>query len=124
MLANLQRIGDVPMGYAVIVVLGITSGLIAGTNSFSASDLRQFNALDGMALGMSIGGIEMLAYTLATAATAGISLYRYGPGYWHGDKIRSWREIRLSRAELCGLLLAIALLIVAAYHETVMAAYR
>ena len=37
---------------------------MSGTNSFAASELKQFNAWDGMALGMGIGGIEMLVYVL------------------------------------------------------------
>jgi hypothetical protein len=63
-LTNLQQLKGIPMGYAVLVVLGIVSGLVSGTNSFSASDLRQFNAWDGMALGMSIGGVEILLHDM------------------------------------------------------------
>lgn len=120
-LANLQRMYGVPAGYLLVIILGITSGLIAGTNSFAASDLRQFNAWDGTALSMSIGGIEMMAYVLGISATADIGLYDYSLREWRGRKIRTWREIKLSRSEVLCLCLGILLLVIAAYQETVMA---
>lgn len=119
-LANLQRMYGVPAGYLVLIILGVTSGLIAGTNSFAASDLRQFNAWDGTALSMSIGGIEMMAYVLGISATADIGLYDYSLREWRGRKIRTWREIKLSRSEVLCLCLGILLLVIAAYQETVM----
>jgi hypothetical protein len=86
-LTNLQQVKHIPVGYVVPVVLGIISGLISGTNSFSNSDLKLFNAWDGMALGMSIGGIEMLAYVLVISATANIGLYNYESlSQWNGEK--------------------------------------
>jgi hypothetical protein len=121
-LTNLQQLKGIPMGYVVLVVLGIVSGLVSGTNSFSASDLKQFNAWDGMALGMSIGGVEMLAYVLVISATANIGLYQYKSLWqWHGEKIKNLRDIRLSPAELFCLGLGILMLVMAAYRETVMA---
>jgi hypothetical protein len=120
-LANLQRMYGVPAGYLLVIILGVTSGLIAGTNSFAASDLRQFNAWDGTALGMSIGGVEMIAYVLAVSATADIGLYDYSLREWRGRKIKTWQEIKLSRSEVLCLCLGILLLVVAAYRETVMA---
>ena len=121
-LTNLQQFKGIPIGYIVPVVLGITSGLVSGTNSFSASDLKQFNAWDGMALGMSIGGVEMLAYVLVISATANIGLYNYG-SLWQsrGEKIKSLRDIRLSASENICLCLGILMIIFAAYRETVMA---
>ncbi|MFZ6034524.1 MAG: hypothetical protein ACOYVE_14615 [Melioribacter sp.] len=120
-LSNLQRMYGMPAGYFVNVLLAVTSGLVSGTNSFAASDLRQFNALDGAALGMSIGGIEMTAYVLAISATAGIGIYDYTLREWKGIKIKNWREIRLSGTEIFCLCLGVLLLVVAAYRETVMA---
>jgi len=119
-LANLQQVYGIPMGSIVLVILGITSGLIAGTNSFSASDLKQFNALDGTALGMSIGGVEMIAYVLAVSATFNIGVANYTLRQWKGEKIKTWREIRLCTSEIIFLCLGIILLIVAAYRETKM----
>jgi hypothetical protein len=76
-LTNLQQVKRIPVEYIVPVVWGIISGLISGTNSFSNSDLKLFNAWDGMALGMSIGEIEMLAYVLVISAKVNIGLYNY-----------------------------------------------
>jgi hypothetical protein len=121
-LTNLQQFKGIPMGYVVLVVLGIVSGLVSGTNSFSASDLKQFNAWDGMALGLSIGGVEMLAYVLVISATANIGLYQYKNLWqWQGEKIKNLRDIRLSPSEIFCLCLGIFMIVIAAYRETVMA---
>jgi hypothetical protein len=121
-LTNLQQFKGIPIGYVVPVILGITSGLVSGTNSFSASDLKQFNAWDGMALGMSIGGVEMLAYVLVISATANIGLYNY-QSLWQskGEKIKTLRDISLSVSEIFFLCLGILMILIAAYRETVMA---
>lgn len=121
-LTNLQQIRHIPVGYVVPVVLGMISGLVSGTNSFSNSDLKSFNAWEGMALGMSIGGVEMLSYVLVIAATANIGMYNYESlSQWNGEKIKNWREIRLSIPEIFCLCSGIALIVAAAYRETVMA---
>jgi hypothetical protein len=121
-LTNLQQVKRIPVGYVVPVVLGVISGLILGTNSFSNSDLKLFNAWDGMALGMSIGGVEMLSYVLVISATANIGLYNYESlSQWNGEKIKNWRDIRLSLPEIFCLCLGIVLIMAAAYRETVMA---
>ena len=122
MLTNLQQFKGMPIGYIVPIILGITSGLVSGTNSFSASDLRQFNAWEGMALGMSIGGIEMLAYVLVISATANIGLTQYRSlRQWKGEKIKKLRDIRLSASEIFCLCLGILMIVIAAYRETAMA---
>jgi hypothetical protein len=122
MLTNLQQFKGIPIGYIVPVILGITSGVVSGTNSFSASDLKQFNAWDGMALGMSIGGVEMLAYVLVISATANIGLTQYRSLWqWKGEKIKNLRDIRLSASETFCLCLGILMIVIAAYRETVMA---
>lgn len=105
------------------ISLGLFSGLISGTNSFAASNLRDYNAWDGMAFGLSIGGVEMLAYILVIAATAGLGVYPYRSwwrwsGAWAPVKLRRLRDIRLSRSEIACLALGIVLLIAAAYRET------
>ena len=121
-LTNLQQLKGIPIGYVVPIVLGIVSGLISGTNSFASSDLKQFNAWDGMALGMSIGGVEMLAYVLVISATANMGLYQYKSLWqWQGEKIQNLRDIRLSPSEIFCLCLGILMIINAAYRETVMA---
>jgi hypothetical protein len=122
MLTNLQQFKGMPIGYIVPIILGITSGLVSGTNSFSASDLRQFNAWEGMALGMSIGGIEMLAYVLVISATANIGVTQYRSlRQWKGEKIKNLRDIRLSASEIFCLCLGILMIAIAAYRETAMA---
>ncbi|MEI7845630.1 MAG: hypothetical protein WCK35_07490, partial [Chloroflexota bacterium] len=89
---------------------------------FASSDLKQFNAWDGMALGMSIGGVEMLAYVLVISATANIGLYQYKSLWqWQGEKIQNFQDIRLSPSEIFCLCLGIFMIINAAYRETVMA---
>ena len=121
-LTNLQQLKGIPMGYVVPIILGIFGGFVSGTNSFTASDLKQFNAWDGMALGMSIGGVEMLAYVFVISATANIGLENYKSlRQWKGEKIKDWRNIRLSSSEIFCLCLGILLIVVAAYRETVMA---
>lgn len=123
-LTNLQQFKGTPVGYIVPVVLGIISGLVSGSNSFAASDLKQFNAWDGMALGMSIGGVEMLAYVLVISATANIGLYDYESLKSQGEKLKNLRDIKLSVSEIFCLGLGILMIIFAAYRETVMAFTR
>jgi hypothetical protein len=121
-LTNLQQFRNIPVGYIVPVVLGIVSGLVSGTNSFAASDLKQFNAWAGMALGMGIGGIEMLAYVLVISATANIGLYNYESlKQSKGEKLKNLRDIKLSMTETFCLGLGIFMIVLAAYRETVMA---
>ena len=124
-LTNLQQFRHVPVGYIVPVVLGVVSGLVSGTNSFATSDLKQFNAWDGMALGLGIGGIEMLAYVFVISATAKIGLYNYESlKQWQGEKLKNLRDIKLSMSETFCLGLGISMIVFAAYRETVMAYFQ
>lgn len=123
---NLTQVNGVPAGYVMPVSLGIMTGLVLGTNSFTANDLTQYNAWEGTALGLSIGGLETFAYILIIAATAGIGLQHYRSwwrwsGAWAPTRIKGWREIHLAPAEMGSLILGILLLVLAAYRETVMA---
>jgi hypothetical protein len=119
---NLNQVKGFPTGYILPISLGITSGLVSGTNSFAASDLKQFNAWDGMALGMSIGGLEMLAYVLVIASTAGFGIYHYQSWIqWKSEKIKNFRDIRASKSEFFCFALGIIIIIFAAYRETIMA---
>ena len=123
---NLNRVKGFPAGYLIPISLGIIGGLISGTNSFAASDLSRYNAWEGMALGLSIGGLEMLAYVLVVAATANLTMYQYRSwwrwsGEWKATRVRGFRELRLTRSELLTLAIAVLLMLIAAYRETVFA---
>jgi hypothetical protein len=119
---NLNQVKGFPTGYILPITLGITSGLISGTNSFVASDMKQFNAWEGMAMGLSIGGLEMLSYVLVIASTVGFGIYQY-QSWWtlKGEKFKNFRDIRLSKSEMICLASGIILIIFSAYRETVMA---
>lgn len=59
--ANLQQVKGIPAGYIIPIVSGISAGLITGTNSFIADDLSRYSVRDGLALGLSIGEVEMFS---------------------------------------------------------------
>jgi hypothetical protein len=122
---NLNQVRGFPVGYVLPISLAITGGLIVGTNSFAASDLRQYNAWEGMALGQSIGGLEMLAYILVIAATANLAMYQYRSwwrwgGEWSPRKIKRFRDLKLTKAEVVFLIIAVLLFFFAAFRETMM----
>jgi hypothetical protein len=120
--ANLQQVRGFPMGYLVPVVLGVVGGLITGTNSYVADDLSRYSALDGMALGLSIGGAEMLAYTIIIASTVKLGIYQYASLVdWRPTKAMNLRGVTLSKQETLCLVMGVLLLIWAAYRETVLA---
>jgi hypothetical protein len=123
---NLNQVRGLPMGVVAIASYAIVSGLVPGTNSFVASDLRTYTAWEGTALGLSIGGLETLAFVLVAAATTSLGVYEYRSwwrwgGEWKAVKSRRLRDLRLSRPEIACLVLALALFLVAAYRETTMA---
>ena len=125
-LLNLTRVRDTPTGYVLPITLGIIGGLIAGTNSFAASDLTQYNAWEGTALSLSIGGMEMLGYVLIVAATANLTTEQYRSwwrwsGEWKPTKVARLRDLRLIRAEIITIAIAALLIVIAAYQETAMA---
>jgi len=120
-LLNLIQVKGFHLGYLWLISIGIISGLISGSNSFAASDLKQYNAWDGMALNLSIGGLEMLAFVLIITSTVSLGVYQYQSWWqWKSTKVMNLRDVRLSRAELLCLIFGILLLIIAAYRETAM----
>jgi len=120
--ANLQQVKSFPAGYLVPIFLGIGGGLIVGTNSFIASDLSRYSVRDGMALGLSIGELEMLAYITIIASTVKLGIYQYRNLVdWRPIKVKRLGDVRLSRQEILCLITAMLLLIFAAYRETAMA---
>ena len=75
-----------------------------------------------MALGLSIGEVEMLAYIIIIASTVKFGVYQYRSLVdWHPTKVMPLRDVRLSRRELYCLVTAVRLLVLAAYRETMMA---
>jgi hypothetical protein len=123
---NLNRVKGFPVGYLFPFILGVVSGLIPGTNSFAASDLNDFNVREGMALGISIGNVEMLGYLCVIAATVRYGVYEYRSwwrwrGEWKAVKTKAISEVKLSRAEIVTFAVGVGLVIVAAVRETMMA---
>ena len=120
---NLFQVRGFPVGYLWPIVTAVQSGVVAGTNSFLLSDLTKVNVRDGMAMSLSIGGLEFLAYILVIASTVSIVIYQFSS--WtqlRPTKLKNLRDVRLSRAEVLGVIAGITLLFVAAYRETVMSA--
>jgi len=120
---NLIQVRGFPMGYLWPIVAAVLSGVVAGTNSFLLSDLTKVNVRDGMAMSLSIGGLEFLAYILVIASTISIVVYQFSS--WtqlRPTKLKNLRDVRLSRAEVLGVIAGITLLSIAAYRETVMSA--
>lgn len=121
---NLMQVNGFPLGYTYPISLGITGGLVSGTNSFLLDDLSRYSAREGMALGLFIGGVEMLGYILIIAATANLGIYQRPSWLKWADKfvkVKNWREIRLSSWEILSLVFGITLVIIGAYRETMMA---
>jgi cytochrome c oxidase subunit IV len=119
---NLFRVKGFSLGYIWPIFLAIQSGVVAGTNSFLLSDLTQINVRYGMAMSLSIGGLEFLAYILIIASTVSLVIYQFSS--WtqlRPTKLKNLGDIRLSRAEVLCLIGGIVLLFVAAYRETVLA---
>lgn len=123
---NLNQVNGIPTGYIYPLMLGLTGGLIAGTNSFAASDLANYTVWEGTALALSIGNLEMLGYICVIAATARLGIYHYKSwwrwsGEWKAVKVGRLGEVRLDRCEIACLVLGLALVVFAAYRETQMA---
>ena len=123
-LLNLMKVKDFPLGYVLPIFLGITSGLVLGTNSFAVDDLSRYSVREGLALGLSIGEVEMLGYILVIAATVRLGVYQRESWWRWSDKfvkVRYFRDIRLSTQEIVLLAIGILLVVFGAYRETAMA---
>jgi len=120
---NVLRVKGFSLGYIWPIFLAIQSGVVAGTNSFLLSDLTQVNVRDGMAASLSVGGLEFLGYRLIIASTVSLAAYQFSS--WtqlRPTKLKNFRDVRLSRAEVLCLIGGIVLLLVAANIETVRSA--
>ena len=120
---NLQRVNGLPAGYVFIFVQGIIAGIIAGTNSFVSQIISPYT-LEGWLVALRIGYLESLGYICIVAATVGVGLRDYTswlPWRAKESKVKSWRDIRLSRQEIIWLIIGVLLVLVACYNETVLA---
>ena len=120
---NLQRVNGLPAGYVFIFVQGILSGIVAGTNSFVSQVISPYT-LEGWLVALRIGYLEFLGYVCIVAATIGVGLRDYTSWLpWKAKeiKVKSWRDIRLSRQEIIWLVIGILLILLASYNETVLA---
>ena len=115
--ANLfKTAGNTSLGYIAIIVNALIFGVVTGTNSFTLSQGGKLPP--SMGIFGSSGLYEIAAYVLAAAATASISKYRL-VGKW-GEKIVSTKTLSVIRERNVGILLAIAILVIACGWE----AYR
>ena len=120
---NLQRVNGLPAGYVFIFVQGILSGIVAGTNSFVSQVISPYT-LEGWLVALRIGYLEFFGYVCIVAATIGVGLRDYTSWLpWKAKeiKVKSWRDIRLSRQEIIWLVIGILLILLAGYNETVLA---
>jgi hypothetical protein len=125
-LLNFNQVRGFPMGYLLPISIGIVTGLILGSNSFVSSNVDQYGAREGLALGTSIGGLETLGYILIIAATVRLGIYQYRSWWrwsrdWAPTKLMRIRDIRLSGSEWLTIAAGLLLIILGAYRETLMA---
>lgn len=123
---NFIQVKGFPLGYLMVLSLGLITGLISGSNSFVSSDLNQFSAHEGMALNLSIGGLETLGYILVLAATVRLGIYQYRSwwqwrGEWAPQKVMRIRDIRLTGGEWLTIAAGSLVIILGAYRETLLA---
>lgn len=123
---NFNQIKGLPAGYLYPLFMAVSGGLIAGTNSFLASDLTQYNVHDGYAMVLSIGNFETLGFIFIIAATVKYGVYQYRSWWrWGGEykptKVMNLRDVRLAKPEIACLEIGILLIILGAYRETLSA---
>ena len=113
---NHLRVGRFTFGYLPLYANTVLMGLFAGTNSFSGGVSTY--TLEGWTVFLRIGFLEFSAYLLACAATVNLAMFH--ADRWRGEPFRRIREfgaVRLSRQEVAVVLVALGLLVVAAYNE-------
>ncbi len=116
--ASLFVVNRFPAGYLIPWLIFGWYGALLGTNSFAYPDPAGPQAPTLSVIWMRSGLREALAYLLVAAALTNLHLWRQS-SWWSTrlERIRSWREVRLSRAEILLVILAIALLFWAVYVE-------
>lgn len=114
--SNHYRVRSLTFGYLLLYANTIIMGLFAGTNSFSGGISTY--TLDGWLLFLQIGFLEFSAYILACAATVNLAMFH--AERWRGEKfqkIRRFKDARLSKHEILFLLISLTILAVAALNE-------
>ena len=114
--SNHYRVRSLTFGYLPLYANTIIMGLFAGTNSFSGGISTY--TLDGWLLFLQIGFLEFSAYILACAATVNLAMFH--AERWRGErfqKIRRFKDVRLSKHEILFLLISLTILAVAALNE-------
>ena len=114
--SNHYRVRSLTFGYLPLYANTIIMGLFAGTNSFSGGISTY--TLDGWLLFLQIGFLEFSAYILACAATVNLAMFH--AERWRGErfqKIRRFKDARLSKHEILFLLISLTILAVAAFNE-------
>lgn len=110
-IGSLVGVGRLSLGYFAPWWWAVAYGIALGTNSFVLTIPGKYApSLD--VLWSHIGGREILAYLLVAAALANVHVWR--PRQWHDlslSRVRTFRDVRLSAAELaclCGALVLLA----------------
>jgi len=114
--SNHYRVRSLTFGYLPLYANTIIMGLFAGTNSFSGGISTY--TLDGWLLFLQIGFLEFSAYILACVATVNLAMFH--AERWRGErfqKIRRFKDARLSKHEILFLLISLTILAVAAFNE-------
>jgi hypothetical protein len=115
--ANLFRVGQLPLGYIYAWGNWALFGLFLGTDSFEVVGRGKLAPSLIQLLG-SKGFYEISAYTLIASATISLFIFRQRSWLdWSTVKERSWRELRLGRAEILALISAGILLFAANLWE-------
>lgn len=120
---NLQRVNGFPTGYVFVFAAGVVSGLLAGTNSFVSQVISPYT-LEGWLVALRVQHLELLGYTVVVASTISIGLIDYSswlPWKAKERRIQRWRDIRLAKQEILGIVVGIALILIGAYNETIIA---
>jgi len=116
-LGNLSRVGDMPLGYPIVMVHSVLYGVLLGTNSFGIPAPARFAPSLTTVLERS-GAFEITAYIAIATAMRGLAIWRQRSWLdWHSERVGSWRKWRLDRAEVAVVVGAILLLAAANYRE-------
>lgn len=116
--ANTIRVGRFPLGYLPVLFHWTAFGLLHGTGSFGAA--RAPVPPSAWTLVRSRGSWEILAYTIAAAATVELFLFRQRSWTdWSTRRERSLAQLDVSRGSRAALVAALLLLVAANWTEAV-----